>query len=278
MSWNIQATRGCDGRFDTRRIINEIKSRSIPDVICLQEVSRYFPEMGGNDQLQALQAAFPEHEAVWSAAISWRHTDTIRREFGNLTLVKQPLLEDFRLHSLPRPPAEGLWQMPRTVIETLIRTDQGILRILNTHLAFHNRSERWQQLNYLNQICEQASSRSHSPLAANTAGCYTPAPDSEVTLLCGDLNLTSEDDDYLRFVGQNNWQDCWLYLNPEHKKSNKPRTPTCGCFDHQQWPEGAHCRDYFFISPGFESHIKEMYINTQTDASDHQPLSLRIDV
>jgi endonuclease/exonuclease/phosphatase family metal-dependent hydrolase len=281
-SWNIQATRGCDGCFDTQRIINEIIRQDSPEVICLQEVSRFFPEMGGNDQLSELKTAFPEYEAVWSAAISWRQTNGPRKEFGNLTLVKQPLLEDFHIHTLPWTAAEGLWQMPRTAIETLIRTDQGYLRVLNTHLAFHHREERRQQLNYLSQLRIQATSRAFSPLPTDTAGCYQPAPSSEMTILCGDLNVASDDEDYHRHITQTGWVDSWVYLYEEHAEPNppfivRPRAPTCGCFDHQQWPEGPHSRDYFLVNKGFEPYLREVYINTQTNASDHQPIRLRID-
>jgi len=274
LSWNIQATKGCDGVYNSQRIIDEIKQCEQLDVICLQELSRFFPDMGNIDQLSVLQEAFPDYEAVWSAAISWRQDSRHRKEFGNLTLVKQPLLEDYHLHTLPWPPAQGLWQMPRTAIETLIRVDRGFLRIINTHLAYHNPVERQLQLGYLSALNQRAIARSLSTNAIDTFGCYAPAPSTNTTILCGDLNLASDSGEYRDFISTADWVDCWQHLNC----LNDARTPTCGCFDHQQWPQGPHCRDYFFITCGFEHCLKSMHINTQTDASDHQPIMLRIDI
>ncbi|GIT07626.1 MAG: hypothetical protein CM1200mP30_12560 [Pseudomonadota bacterium] len=58
----------------------------------------------------------------------------------------------------------------------------------------------------------------------------------------------------------------------------KPHTPTCGIFDLKQWKKGPHCRDYFFLSQSLVQKIKQVSVNIETDASDHQPIRLVLDV
>ena len=48
VSWNVQWCRGIDGRVDPNRIAAEAKRIADPDVFCLQEIARNFPEMAGS--------------------------------------------------------------------------------------------------------------------------------------------------------------------------------------------------------------------------------------
>ena len=58
---------------------------------------------------------------------------------------------------------------------------------------------------------------------------------------------------------------------------DRPHDPTCGIYDHAQWPEGPHCRDFFFVAGDCVRVVSSMRVNTETDASDHQPLMIEID-
>lgn len=300
VSWNIQATLGCDGVFSVQRIVDTLKQWPQADVICLQEVARFFPEHGHNDQMALFCQAFPEYSPVWGAALSWplaeapppseQKTTTsdqtaatalpARREFGNLTLVRSEKLADYRVHVLPSPALDGIWQMPRCAVETLVcyqneDGSDGVVRIINTHLAFHHQGERRQQIDALSQIRYQAELKRESEPARDTHGCYLPAPETAEVLLCGDLNLAVEGEDYDWLTNDLGWHDCWAMLNEE-----TPHLPTCGCHDHKQWPEGEHCRDFFLCNTEFLMNralsIKNLVVDTQTDASDHQPLCLTL--
>ena len=58
---------------------------------------------------------------------------------------------------------------------------------------------------------------------------------------------------------------------------SRPHEPTCGLFDRRQWPEGAHCRDYyyfFFITADLASRVETVTVALDTNASDHQPVRL----
>ena len=47
LTWNIQCGLGVDGRVDLVRIADVIRTMADVDVICLQEVSRFNPELDG---------------------------------------------------------------------------------------------------------------------------------------------------------------------------------------------------------------------------------------
>ena len=56
VSWNIQYGKGVDGIIDLHRIADVIHKDGLPDVLCLQEVSRNDPEIdNGRDQVNELK-------------------------------------------------------------------------------------------------------------------------------------------------------------------------------------------------------------------------------
>jgi exonuclease III len=67
--------------------------------------------------------------------------------------------------------------------------------------------------------------------------------------------------------------DAWNTVHPDAS-----RVPTCGVFDNNQWEKGPHCRDYFFLSKNLSQRIQEVSVNIKTDASDHQPIRLILEV
>ena len=69
--------------------------------------------------------------------------------------------------------------------------------------------------------------------------------------------------------GQESMKDAWLiaYPDQDHK-------PTCGIFDRKSWPEGPHCRDFFFVAGDCAQEIESIDVDVETDASDHQPLKI----
>ncbi len=269
ISWNIQSTQGCDAKFDFQRICDTLNAQGNADVICLQEVSRNFEEYGANDQLALFQKAFPDFEAVWAPALSLRSQNKCRREFGNLTLVRSPLLLNAHLHSLPNPPAQGLMQMPRSLVETRIAYQDKTLSLFNTHLAYHHQAERMAQVQYICQLKAQGMERQRAPSQAEGSGAYHPLQEADDFLLCGDLNLTQYTQEYEYLISTAQWVDCWTALYPNIK-----HPATCGIFDHIQWKEGENCRDFFMITPSLQENLISMQVDQKTNASDHQPIIL----
>jgi endonuclease/exonuclease/phosphatase family metal-dependent hydrolase len=72
LTWNIQCGKGVDERVDLPRIAMIIRAMADVDIICLQEVSRFNPDLDkgiGADQVAALAALFPEYLPVFGAAL-----------------------------------------------------------------------------------------------------------------------------------------------------------------------------------------------------------------
>ena len=279
-SWNIQNGKGCDGIIDLQNIVNFIKANCEPEVICLQEVARHFAEHGDQDQLAFLETAFDDYSCVWAPGFSWPQSPAqfdskppskeLRQEFGNLVLVKKGLLLDYKVHTLPSPAAHGLMQMPRTAVEVVVAHQQSAIRIISSHLAFHSYDERIAQLDYLTALKDLAHARSLHPANDQKTGCYRPAPSPQGTFLCGDLNVALGESDYQHIINSG-WVDVWPTLYPD-----KEHLPTCGIYDHQQWPQGAHCRDYFLCSSDVTAQLECMQVDIQSAASDHQPIWLTL--
>ncbi|MDP6216174.1 MAG: hypothetical protein QF649_03065, partial [SAR324 cluster bacterium] len=94
--------------------------------------------------------------------------------------------------------------------------------------------------------------------------------------ICGDFNFVPESSPYQLVTSSfpehiPDLVDAWNVINPKNKRS-----PTCGIFDHKQWKKGPHCRDYFFLSQNLSPQIHEVSVNTETAASDHQPIRITL--
>ncbi len=72
ISWNVQWCRGSDGKVDPGRIARVARGMADFDVLCLQEVARNFPALGGSsgeDQFQLLSEALPGYTLVEGIAV-----------------------------------------------------------------------------------------------------------------------------------------------------------------------------------------------------------------
>ena len=279
VSWNIQCGRGVDGRVDLERIAGTIRTMGDADVICLQEVSRHMPELDGGagaDQVAVLAGHFPTHRPVFGAALDRAGADGAeRKSFGNLVLSRLPVLCAFR-HHLPQPAETGTRHMPRQATEVTVADRAGPLRIVTTHLEFHSVTQRQAQIARLRALHSEAAANVRLPQAAAATGPYEPLPRPADGLLCGDFNLEPEDPEYAALVadfadGAPALRDAWTALH-----DGRPHDPTCGLFDRAQWPAGPNCRDFFFITPALLARAEALSVDLATQASDHQPLLLRL--
>ena len=273
LSWNIQATMGCDNRFDAARIVDQIKSFGELDAICLQEVSRHIADLNADDQLALIGNEFPGYEHVWAPGFSVPNDRGKRGEFGNLTLVKAELLVYSHVHSLPSPAVNTL-QIPRTMAEVIIKGGDKLVALFNTHLAFHSSEELTDQIQELTRLRDQLVLKFATPNTEATAGPYSYTRSSDAVILCGDLNVDAEDRLFKDHISDRNWIDCWSVQSRFDGKIPSERQPTCGCFDRAQWPQGPHVRDFFLATENIASKTIRVEVDVETDASDHQPVLL----
>jgi endonuclease/exonuclease/phosphatase family metal-dependent hydrolase len=276
LSWNIQNGRGVDGIVSLDRIAQVIGAMGSPDVICLQEVSRGLELAGAGapDQPAELAALFPGYETIFGVAVDadpeGRGT---RWKFGNLVLSRLPVLS-VQHHTLPRPPASGIRHMVRQASEIVVKTGEGPLRVINTHLEFHSTAQRAAQISGLRAILDAAFGHAEFPPLASAQGPYHEGPMPGGAVICGDFNMEVGSAEYRHmtdpFAG-GRIADAWVCANPA-----RPHDPTCGVHDDEQWPQGPHCRDFFFLTGRAIGNVHAVTADTFTAASDHQPLMLEL--
>jgi len=265
---NIQAAKGVDGVTSTERIANVIKEFSNADILCLQEVMRTEDE----DQVTELSAFFPEHMPIFGAAID-RLDSPGRLQFGNMILSRLPVSQVV-LHKLPQPAEPKSKHMPRQAIEIIVQYNDLPLRVTTTHLDFFAQNQRSAQIKYLTEHFQECCDRALQPSPPGGAKQFASLPETARSIYCGDFNLIVDSDDYQVVTSEaatSPLVDCWRLI---HKAQE--HHPTCGIFDHVQWQEGAHCRDFFFVSQAIAQLVTGMSVEVQTAASDHQPLKITL--
>jgi len=280
LSWNIQCGLGCDGIQDLGRIADQIRETGDPDVICLQEISRFMPELDqnkGEDQVKVLGDLFPDYMPMFGAAINWQGTSPAKRQqFGNLVLSRLPVLQAF-FHPLPQPHDVGIKHMPRQLCEVIVECVSGPLRILTTHLEYHSEGQRMAQVNAIHDLHQRVCDNIRFPGQNPQSGPYHQVARPETSVICGDFNFTPDTPEYMQILSEfkhatSALTDAWCAHKP-----GIAHDPTCGIFDKKQWSEGPHARDFFFITQDLTPKVKDTIVNTKTNASDHQPLLLTLD-
>ncbi len=273
ITWNIQAAKGVDDKTDVDRIIQGTKAMGDADIICYQEVMNRVVDGIEVNQAQLLARQFPGYQAFFGAAID-RSQPTGRLQFGNLLLSRLPVLQH-NPHRLPQPADPDSLCMPRQATEVLVQTRFGVCRIVTTHLDYFATHQRSAQVAYLRDWHEQTLDRFNRPGTIGGELQFESLPETNLSLFCGDFNMGVNSSDYEILAanqdGDSALLDCWMIANP-----GTDHAPTCGIFDHIQWPEGAHCRDFFFASKALSDRVAGVQVDIETDASDHQPLILTI--
>jgi len=263
ISWNIQAAKGVDEVTSVERIATVIKNLADADIICLQEV---LCNANGN-QVEELASHFPDHAPYFGAAID-RIDGAGRLKFGNLILTKLPVLQAI-LHKLPQPAEPEFKHMPRQAIELLLDdgNKQRCLRITTMHLDFFAQIQRSAQVRYLARHYDESCARAASPSPAGGEQQFAATPETNRCIYIGDFNITLDSKEYALLTKAVGLIDCWVKVNP-----GKPHEPTCGIFDHAQWQEGPHCRDFCFASRSVAKTVSDIKVDVETAASDHQPI------
>ena len=281
LSWNIQAGLVVDGRVDLARIARTIRALADADVICLQEVESQGSEVPGDDagsmrgdQFEMLQDLFPGYAVVIGAGVERADDATASMyRFGNMVLTRLPILSVFR-HILPQPAAPGVRHMPRQATEVTVRSSGGPLRVVTTHLEYHSPVHRRAQVERLRELHAEVAEQARHSGETDEGGPYARIGRSASAVLCGDFNMETGSDEYsviLAAFGDAtpDLVNAWTTLHP-----GRPHDSTCGLFDHRQWPVGAHCRDYFFVTEDLRPRLRGLRVDLRTDASDHQPIAL----
>ncbi|SFE28826.1 endonuclease/exonuclease/phosphatase family protein [Nitrosomonas sp. Nm166] len=274
LSWNIQWGRGMDGRVDLSRILRTIHELGDFDVICLQEVAVNFPGLPGSkgeDQVAELSAGLSGYTAIYGIATDVPDGRGGRSLFGNVIFSRLPVGQVWR-HLLPWPAESATPSMQRLLVEAVVTAEFGPLRVLTTHLEYYSQRQREVQIDAIRRLHSEACAMSQREfLQEEQGGTFEVFPRPQQALLCGDLNFPATAPERTQILapfsdGIPNFHDAWSVLHP-----GTTHAPTVGIHpvDFVDRPE---CFDFVFITNGLVNHLKAHGIDSETDASDHQPV------
>jgi len=274
LTWNIQCGKGCDGVTDLARIVRIARETCDADVFCFQEVSANFSRHdGGSDQAAELAALLPGYMPVFRPAIETVDRAGGLHRFGNMSLSRLPVVQ-INNHILPWPGAGSGRSMRRHALEVTVQASFGAVRVVNTHLEYYSVAQREAQIARLLDLQQDASSSPKTPTRQPDEP-YESQTVARSSLLCGDFNFDVSDPQHAMIDRSNRpglkYRDAWTA-----GRAAVPRAPTCGIYDHVQWTEGPDCRDFIFATEDLTSRIRQVEVNGQTDASDHQPVFVEL--
>lgn len=287
VSYNIQFGFGKDGRCDLKRIAGEIRGA---DVICLQEVERFWPRSGNVDQAAELARHLPEYHWVYGPGLDTDASTTDpdgrpvhrRRQFGNMLLAKTPILSS-RNHLLPKYATLTQYSLQRCALEGVVATGAGPVRFYSIHLTHLSDETRQPQVDRILEIHARAPIEGGAwagghPTDPNwTEGGMPAMP--RVAILMGDFNFPPASPLYARFVGP---------ISPEYGRMNNPEGfvdawVATGHGEH----EGVTCDsgtlntgkriDYCYVSAALAPRLKRTWIDSDAKGSDHQPIWTELD-
>lgn len=279
LSWNIQWTRGMDGRVDAARITRTIRLLGDFDVVCLQEVAVNFPGLPGSrgeDQVAGLAAGLPGYTPVFAAATDVPDGRGGRSLFGNVIFSRLPVEQVWR-HLLPWQAEPDTPSMQRVLVEVVVATDCGPVRVMTTHLEYYSQRQRELQIDAIRCLHREACMMARRKiLPGESGGPFAVFPRPAQAVLCGDMNFAAHTPEYDRirapFRGDAvpDFYDAWALLHP-----GIAHTPTVGIHpvDFVDRPE---CFDFIFITDGLKKQLKAWDTDSTTDASDHQPVWIEL--
>jgi len=276
ITWNIQWGLGIDGRVDLERLIAEARGIADFDVLCLQEVSDNFDTLKSNDganQFAALAALLPEYTAVEGVALDIPDGAGGRRRFGNMIFSRLPVTQVLR-YTLPWE-AAATRNMPRLLLEATVETGSGPLRIMTTHLEYSSDKLRRAQVEGIREAHCTAHERTVT-LREEGPGTYVLFPVTSSAVLTGDFNMRPEDGSKKRLSdgfenGAPALVDAWQALNGE-----KAHPPSFCIFE--QLYGVPHCCDFMFVTEDLAPRLRHMAYDQRSQASDHQPVLIELDL
>lgn len=288
VSYNIHYAIGKDSRYDLARIVETVAGA---DIIGLQEVERNYGPPGGPLQPEEIAALLPDYYWVFDAAFdiddSERHQDgTIlnrRCQHGQMLLSRWPILSK-RYFPLPRLDIDYQFNMQMGVLEGVLETPLGALRVYVLHLGSVSGEEREHQANFLLARVRDAPGEGGAwtgPACDDidkdwSAGKAKP-PMPENAIVLGDFNMEVDSVEYKIFAtakdrgGQMLLTDIWARQNPN--VDVKTWYPNPG----RPGNEAPARLDYCFLTQGLVDRAVSSWVYEAAIGSDHQPLWVELE-
>ena len=238
VTFNTHHAVGEDDRHDLPRLAKLLASAEA-DVICLQEVDRYFGNRSENVDQPLLLSRALDMQLAWGPAIDEPGAGAERpRQYGNALLSRLPILIS-DVHQLP-----GGGE-PRCALRTMVELDGGALWVTTTHLS-RSGGDR------AAQVAALADLHTGPMETGVVVGDFNAGP--EATELAG---LRDRFSDAWELAQERDDQARWRFWQRDEGLTHPARTP--------------HRRiDQVWVSPGVT--VAAAKVLQAEGASDHLPL------
>ena len=294
-TYNIQWGMGQDGIVDLGRIARTVAGA---DVICLQEVERnWHTNLEHADEIAQLLDLLPDHFGVFAASVDLglgstsrvRHDRMARRQYGNMTLSRWPILST-RTFPLSKYPVHGAINDSSSLLEAVIAPGDKPIRVYNTHLNYLSQRQRLIQTEEVLRIIADAP-RQGGPIVGPGAPDgefgsdwmalekHELPPMPEPALLMGDFNMRTNSPEYDLLTGP---PDAFYGRLREIVLFADALT-LCGMAEDEGMTHreadrtGRHRIDHLFVSGSLAGNVKRAWIDNEANGSDHQPVFAEID-
>ena len=289
VTYNIQYSKGSDGRFDLPRVVEAVRGA---DIIALQEVERFWPRSGMVDQPAEIAGMLEGYDWVYGPAFDMSvgpdadgtQVPGRRRQFGTMLLSRWPILFS-RLHVLPKAGTVDVFNMDLGALVGVVDIPFGPLRVYSLHLSGVSASERCRQLKTLLDIHRQAlfagGAWTGDPDALTEEWRLgDPPPSPQEAVILGDCNFAPDSIEYDLMVGPRDrfkgragvlggFKDAWTTAGHVEDDGYTWATP-----DDSDRVRIDHC----FVSAPLAQRVKSAWIDNLAQGSDHYPLWVELDL
>jgi endonuclease/exonuclease/phosphatase family metal-dependent hydrolase len=238
VTFNTHHGVGEDARHDLPRLA-KVLAAADADVICLQEVDRYFGDRSEDvDQALLLSRAL-DMQLAWGPAIDEPRPGDRPRQYGNALLSRLPIL----VSDVHRLPGGG---EPRSALRTMLELDGSTLWVTATHLTTRSAQERSAQ------VAALAALHTEEMAAGVLVGDFNARPDAP------ELDpLRERFTDAWELAADREDQAGWRFWQRDEGHTHPARSP--------------HRRiDQAWVSPGVA--VASAQVLDAEGASDHLPL------
>jgi endonuclease/exonuclease/phosphatase family metal-dependent hydrolase len=284
-TYNIQFGRGLDMKFDLDRTAGDVAGA---DIISFQEVAQNWERNGGEDQAVGLAERLNFHYVFGSGlnvAATVHHDNgkpnNRRRTFGNMVASRWPILSS-RTFLLPKSALSTAFDLQRCIVEAVVATPVGNVRIYSLHLSHISSRQRIPQVESMLRIVADAPANGAAWDGTHTQD-WTQGWDipvlPEPALVMGDMNFGYDSVEYALVCGEidprrgriirvASLRDAWVAAGHSEESGVSVANQTSG---------DARI-DHMFATHSVARHVKSMYISDVARASDHYPVFLELEV